>query len=679
MATKDPSGPRCAALVGPYLSGKTSLLESILAATGAVRRKGTMKDANTIGDASEEARARQMSTEPNIASTAYLDDPWTFVDCPGSIELMQDTHNVCMIADVAVVVCEPEASKAITVDPVLRYLAERKIPTILFVNKMDAAAGSAQEIFEALREVSDRPLMLREVPIVTGEAITGHVDLVSERAFKWNENEASDPIELPAGVKPLEQAERAKLLESLADFDDTLLEKLLEDQVPSRDEIYRYLTDSLQKGEIVSVFFGSAERDNGITRLLKALRHEAPGVEGVRARLGVAAPKAEPLAQVFKTIHAPQIGKLSFVRVLAGEVKDGMSLSGVRVSGILAALGQKHDKRGKAVAGDTVSFGRMDEIATGMVLSESGGLAAGNWPEILKPVFSLAIHAEDRGDEVKLSGALSKTVDEDPSLSYGPNPDTGELLLWGQGEMHLLIALDRLKNRYKLAVRGTRPHVAYKETIRKPVSQHGRHKKQSGGHGQFGDVHLDIKPLPRGTGFNFNDSISGGVVPKQYIPAVESGVKDYMAHGPLGFPVVDIAVTLTDGQYHTVDSSEMAFKQAAQLAMREGMPKCNPILLEPIYQARISVPSEFTSKVQRLVSARRGQILGFDAKAGWKGWDEVMVQLPQSEMHDLIIDLRSQTLGVGTYDWSFDHLQEFSGKDADKIVAAHNGAAPQAT
>jgi elongation factor G len=516
--------------------------------------------------------------------------------------------------------------------------------------------------------------MLREVPIVTGEAITGHVDLVSERAFKWHENEASEPIELPGDVKPLEQAEREKLLESLADFDDTLLEKLLEDQVPSRDEIYRYLTESLQKGEIVSVFFGSAERDNGITRLLKALRHEAPDVSGVVGRLGVKAPKGEPLAQVFKSIHAPQIGKLSFVRVLAGEIKDSEPLNGARVSGILSSFGQKHDKQSRAAAGDTVSLGRMDEIATGMLLSAAGAVGAAHWPSPLKPVFSLSIHAEDRSDEVKLSGALGKIVDEDPSLSYSHNPDTGELLMWGQGEMHLLIALDRLKNRYKLAVRSTRPHVAYKETIRKPVSQHGRHKKQSGGHGQFGDVHLDIKPLPRGTGFNFNDSISGGVVPKQYIPAVESGVKDYMAHGPLGFPVVDIAVTLTDGQYHSVDSSEMAFKQAAQLAMREGMPKCNPILLEPIYQVRISVPSEFTSKVQRLVSARRGQILGFDAKAGWKGWDEVVVQLPQSEMHDLIIDLRSQTLGVGTYDWSFDHLQEFSGKDADRIVAAHTGA-----
>ena len=679
MTMNHPSGPRCAVLVGPYLSGKTTLLESILVATGSVNRKGSVKEGNSVGDSSPEARARQMGTEPNIATTTYLDESWTFVDCPGSVELTQDTYNACMIADAAVVVCDPDSDKALTVAPALKYLADHQVPTIIFVNKMDTAVSSVLEIYESLKAVSERPLILREVPIINGEIITGHVDLVSERAFEWKRNEASDPIELPDDVKPLEQEERTKLLESLADFDDTLLENLLEDKTPSSEEVYQYLADNLQNGQIVSVFFGSAEQANGITRLLKVLRHEVPGVSKVIDRLGVegaaSGPQSEPLAQVFKTLHASQIGKLSFARVIAGDIKDGSTVNGTRISGIFHMLGHKQEKLSQAVAGDTVAFGRMDEISTGTLLSESGKATAAHWPEPLKPVFSLAIHAAERADEVKLSGALSKVIEEDPSLSSGHNSDTGEFLMWGQGEMHLLIAIDRLKNHYNLVVTANRPQVAYKETIRKTVSQHGRHKKQSGGHGQFGDVHLDIKPLPRSSGFDFSDSISGGVVPKQYIPAVEAGVKDYMSHGPLGFPVVDVAVTLTDGQFHAVDSSEMAFKQAAQLAMREGMPKCNPILLEPIYEVKISIPSDFTSKVQRLISGRRGHILGFDAKPGWKGWDEVAVQLPQSEMHDLIIDLRSQTLGIGTYDWSFDHLQEYSGKEADKVVAERNGTA----
>jgi len=675
MAMNHPSGPRCAVLVGPYLSGKTTLLESILVATGAVNRKGSTKDGTSVGDSSDEARARQMGTEPNIATTTYLDETWTFVDCPGSVELTQDAFNASMIADAAVVVCDPEADKALTVSPILRFLTEHKIPTIIFVNKMDSAASSVMEIYDALKSVSERPLMLREVPIMEGESITGHVDLVSERAFQWKENESSDPIELPEDVKPLETEERTKLLEALADFDDNLLENLLEDKVPSSDEVYQYLTDNLQNGNIVSVFFGSAEHDNGITRLLKVLRHEAPDVSRLAERIGATGQSGEAMAQVFKTLHASQVGKLSFVRVIAGSIKDGSTLNDTRISGVFNMLGQKQNKQSEAQLGDTVAFGRMDDIATGALLSESGKAAAELWPDPLPPVFSLSIHAAERSDEVKLSGALTKIVEEDPSLSYGHNPDTGELLLWGQGEMHLLIAIDRMKNQYKLSVTSNRPQVAYKETIRKTVSQHGRHKKQSGGHGQFGDVHLDIKPLPRSSGFDFSDTITGGVVPKQYIPAVEAGVKEYLSAGPLGFPVVDVAVTLTDGQYHAVDSSEMAFKQAAQLAMREGMPKCNPILLEPIYEVKISIPSEFTSKVQRLVSGRRGQILGFDAKPGWKGWDEVAVQLPQSEMHDLIIDLRSQTLGIGTYGWAFDHLQEFSGKDADKVVQERTGTA----
>jgi elongation factor G len=290
-------------------------------------------------------------------------------------------------------------------------------------------------------------------------------------------------------------------------------------------------------------------------------------------------------------------------------------------------------------------------------------------------MFALAVHARERSDEVKLTGALARLVDEDPSLSYGHDLDTGEFLLWGQGEMQVSIALDRLRNRFNIQVAGQRPQVPYKETIRGSVSQHARHKKQSGGHGEFGDVRVEIKALPRGAGFSFSDRISGGVVPKQYIPAVEAGVREYLARGPLGFPVVDIAVTLTDGQYHTVDSSDMAFRKAAQLAMREGMPKCGPVLLEPIFHVKIAVPSEFTSRIQRLVSGRRGQILGFEAKSDWKGWDEVSVLLPQAEMHGLIIEIRSATLGVGTFEWRFDHLQELSGKLADDVVAqrAHAG------
>ncbi len=672
--TKDPASLRVAAIVGPYLSGKTSLLESLLALTGAVTRKGSAKEANMVGDASAEAKARTMSTELNVASTEYLGERWTFLDCPGSVELTQEAQNALMVADTAVVCCEPDPSKSLTVAPILRFLDDHGIPHMLFINKMDSAESSVKATLEALQEVSNRPLVMREIPIRDGETVSGFVDLASERAFAWKPGNRSALIELPESVKDREAEARQEMLESLADFDDTLLENLLEDTIPPTEEIFDYLAKSLSENQIVPVFFGNAESDNGVKRLMKALRHEAPGVDVTAARLGVDT-SIKPIARVFKTLHAGHAGKLSYARVWAGAIADGETIGGSRVGGLSRMTGQKQDKVAKADAGDVVAIGRMDDVATGDVLGTDDGAKGGDWVAPLEPLFSLAIHAADRGDEVKLSSGLAKLADEDTSLTYGQNADTGELLLWGQGEVHLLIAADRLRNKFGLDVTTSRPQVPYKETIRKPVSKRSRHKKQSGGHGEFGDVHLDIKPLPRGSGFEFDEKISGGVVPRQYFPAVEAGVKEFMGRGPLGFQVVDVSVTLIDGQAHNVDSSEMAFKKAAGLCMREAMPDAAPVLLEPIFEVDIALPRDFTSGVQRLVSGRRGQILGFDAKAGWEGWDEVKVQLPQSEMHDLVIELRSMTKGVGTFNWRFDHLQELTGKDADNVVNARAEAA----
>ncbi|MBK8908687.1 MAG: elongation factor G [Rhodospirillales bacterium] len=668
MTQKQPAAPRCAALVGPYVSGKTTLLESILFRTGAITRKGSVKEGNMVGDASQEARDRQMSTEVNVATTTYLDETWTFLDCPGSIELMQEAFSALMVVDSAVIVCEPEPEKALTLAPLFRFLDQHAIPHMVFINKADSPSIEIRASLEALQAVSNRPLVLREIPIREGEQITGFVDLVSERAFRWRPGDASELIQLPEAVAEREQEARVGMLEALADFDDMLLEQLLEDVIPSSNEIYASLTRDLQQDQIVPVFFGSAEGMHGITRLLKALRHEAPEPAITAARLQIDA-GGEPCARVFKTLHAAHTGKLSLARVFHGEITDGMTLGGERLSGISRMVGQKTEKVPSAGSGEVVAFGRMDSVATGALLSPSGKATGGAWPEPLKPLFSVAIRARQRSDEVKLTGALARLTDEDLSLSFGHDPDTGEFLLWGQGEMHLLIAVDRLRNRYNMEVESSRPQVPYKETIRGSVSEHARHKKQSGGHGEFGDVHIDIRPLPRGSGFAFSETVTGGAVPKNYFGAVETGIRDTLNRGPLGFPVVDVAATLTDGQYHSVDSSDMAFRKAGAMAMREGMRKCSPVLLEPIFNVRIAVPTEFTSRVQRIVSSRRGQILGFEPKDGWAGWDEVSVQLPQAEMHGLIVELRSSTLGVGTFEWEFDHLQELVGKLADDIVA----------
>ncbi len=660
--------PRCVALVGPYQSGKTSLTEAILSAAGKIQRKGAVASGNTVGDASPESRSRGMSTEVNVANFDFLGDHWTILDCPGSVEFQQDAHNALMVADIAVVVCEPSADKAMMAAPILKFLDDRAVPHCLFLNKIDNLADtSVPEMLEALQASSDRPLMLRHVPILEGEEVTGYVDLASERAYEYRPGSPSRLIKIPSGMAESEAQARQEMLESLADFDDGLLEQLLEDTVPPKEEIYAHLTAALRSDSVVSVMIGSALNDAGVRRLLKAMRHEAPGVESVRGRLGLDGWSGSGAA-VFKTIHMPRTGKLSVSRVLGGEVREGGSLNGARVSSVSRMNGCDLEKIPAVRRGDVAALGRMEPVRTGDILIEGGEPPRADWPATPQPLFSLAIEAEKRGDEAKMSGAVGKMTEEDPSFSLEHNQDTREILLSGQGEIHLRVAIDRLKSKYGLSVVSRRPRVSYKESIKKPVSQHARHKKQSGGHGQFGDVFIDIKPLPRGEGFRFQDVIVGGKVPRQYIPAVESGVKEFLASGPLGFPVVDVSVTLTDGKYHPVDSSEQAFKTAGWLAMRDGMPNARPVLLEPVYDVTISAPSQFTSNIQGLISGRRGQILGFDAKAGWNQWDETSAKLPQAELQDLIIELRSLTQGVGTFEYSFDHLQELTGRLADQVV-----------
>jgi elongation factor G len=337
-------------------------------------------------------------------------------------------------------------------------------------------------------------------------------------------------------------------------------------------------------------------------------------------------------------------------------------------------FGAHHDNVGAASAGEIVGLGRLEEARTGQTLTNGAGSAI-QLPtaEPTPPMYAFAVHAENRNDEVKLSGAIAKLVDEDPSLRFEQDPELQESLLWGQGEMHLRVAMDRLRSKYNIGVHGRPPQTPYRETIRKATQSHGRHKKQSGGHGQFGDVKLEIRPRARGEGFEFVDKIVGGAVPRQYIPAVEAGAKEYLRRGPLGFPVVDVSVTLYDGQFHSVDSSELAFKMATALALKEGLAKCEPVLLEPILAVEISVPSEVTSKALQLVSQKRGQILGYDAKEGWSGWDRISVHMPQAEMHDLIVSLRSLSQGVAFFSWTYDHLNPVPDKQAESVVAHRQG------
>jgi elongation factor G len=673
------SGPRCIALVGPFQSGKTTLLEAVLARTGVIQRQGTVEAGNTVGDASKEARQHRMSVELSVATTTFMGDAYTFLDCPGSVEFVHDMRAVLPAIDVAVVVCEMDEKKVPQLQLILRELEEKKIPHILFVNKIDKADAGVHDVLKLLQPASRTKLILRQIPTFNGDLISGFVDLALERAFVYKEHAPSEVVPLEGDVADLEKTARFSMLETLADHDDELMEQLLEDIQPPRDKVFDDLTRELREGLVCPVLMGTAARANGVLRLLKALRHESPGIAETVKRLGVKGGN-EGVAYVLKTLNTAHGGKMSVARVLAGQAADGTTfVSGDeeagRVAGVFKLVGQSTEKRGAAVLGETVALAKLDKAKTGDTLS-SGRQAHAPVAKVdaYPPVLAIAITAKERKDDVKLGQALHKLVEEDPSITIVHNPDTHEVVLWGQGEMHLRVATERLSDRFGVAIERRQPSVGYRETIRKGVVQRGRHKKQSGGHGQYGDVVLDIKPLPRSAGFSFEDKISGGVVPRNYIPSVEEGVVDGLQHGPLGFPVVDLHVALVDGSYHTVDSSDMAFRQAGRIGIVEALPQCQPVLLEPIHLVEITCPSDATAKINALMSGRRGHILGFDTREGWEGWDVVRAKMPEAEIGDLIVEVRSATAGAGTFTFKFDHMAELTGRTADQIVAARRAA-----
>lgn len=655
MSASNPSAvgarPRSVALVGPYGSGKSTLFEALLAAAGSPVRHAA------------DARERTMSTELRLGQCVFMGDAWSIVDCPGSVEFTFEAECALAVIDVAVVVCEPTPGRAPTVGPLLKRLAEAGVPYLVFVNKIDSLDGRVRDVLAALQAHARHPLVLRQVPIREGEAVAGYVDVVSERAYRYRRGQPSELIQLPAHMEDREREALTALLEVLADHDDGLLEKILDDVTPSSTEIYAQLHRDQVSGAVVEVLLGSAERDNGVRRLWKALRHDTPEAPVTAARRGIA-PDGDVLAQVFRTAHAGHTGKLSYARVWRGTLRDGMMLAGSRLGGIQRMPAGEPTKVAEAHPGELVALGRLESAATGDTLPPGAATTREPlaFPTAPEPVYATALATADRKDDVKLSGALQKLVEEDPSLTVSHDQETNETILRGQGEIHLNAAVARLAKAHGLRLKTARPQVAFKETIRRPVQQHARLKRQTGGHGQFADVKLEVAPRGRGEGFAFHDRIVGGAVPRQYIPAVGEAAEEAARKGPFGHPVVDISVTLLDGGFHSVDSSDMAFKTATRQAMVEALAKADPVVLEPIHHVTVSVPNDYTARAQRLLTGRRGQILGYAERAGWPGWDNVEALLPEAELHDFIIELRSQTLGLGTYVVKFDHLAEARGR-----------------
>ena len=661
---------RSIALIGPAGAGKTSLAEAILHISGAVTRQGSVEAGTSVGDASPEARERGSSTEINFMQFEWMGEPFSLIDIPGSPSFADDAAMAINAVDLAIIVIDPDPARAPLAEPVLRKLERAGVPHALFVNKIEQARGSIQELLAALAPMSAAALVARQIPIRSGDRIDGFVDLALERAYHYEAGKGSQQIALADEIKADESDARFHMLEQLADHDDILLEQLLSDEQPSLQTIFADLAQETASGLIVPVLFGSAANGFGIRRLLKMLRHDTPSPSQTAERLGIDG----AAAQVMKISHAATVGRLAIARLFGGKLTDGAELQdstgqALRAGGLFALQGNATAKIPTADPGAVLGIAKVDTAKAGDLIGIS---ARPNGPALMadRPAANcaIAIAAKDHKDEVRLSTALNRLAEEDHALHWTQDEASRETLLHGVSDEHLNVALARLKRRYGVAVSAQPPTIAYRESIRKAVTQRGRHKKQSGGHGQFGDVVLDVRPLERGEGIRFEERITGGAIPKQWIPAVEKGVQDALGKGPLGFPVVDVAATLVDGSFHSVDSSELAFRTAGRIAMSEALAAASPYLLEPVSHVTIMTPGSASSRITSAVASRRGQMLRMTSREGWSAWDVIEVLLPEAGLQGLEAEIRSMSQGMASFEAHFDHLAEVAPKLASSIV-----------
>jgi elongation factor G len=656
------------AFVGPHHGGKTTLVEAILAHTAAIGRRGSIADGTTVTDHEPEDVAHLQSTSVGFAHTTADDIDISIVDTPGFIDFFEDTKQALGGVDAAIVVVEADPGRVVQTHAVVDYLDSVRMPHIFVVNKMDRPGADFAGTLAALQSAYGRHVVAEQLPIGSAEQFSGYVDLAQMKAYKFDAGE--EPI--PGDLQDHAARMHAELLEAMADFDDHLMEELLEGVEPPLEEIERDLSTECAHDQVIPVLVAAGLSGAGVAALVRAIETWLPSPADAaqvdaEGRPIEADPAAPVVARVIKTSIHPQSGKLSIVRILSGTVKADATLTNitkrdekVRLGGLYRLQGKKQEAITEASAGMIVALARLETVSTGDTLTSNGHKVLLPLVPVADPVFAVAIKPKERIDEAKMSQMMARIVDEDPALRLERADVTHELLLLGRGEQHVSIAVERLARKYKVEVETGAPTIPYLETITGGTEVHSRYKHQTGGHGQFGDVWLRFEPRERGAGVTFEDKIVGGVVPRQFIPAVEKGVREALAHGPNGNPVTDMHVTLFDGQYHDVDSSEQSFKTAASMGVREALPKCNPVVLEPIAHVSAIVPTSYTSVVIQQLTGKRGQILGMnpDERAGF---DIVEAYVPAVELSRYITELRTATQGLGTYSWRHERYDPVPG------------------
>ncbi|MDY6849057.1 MAG: elongation factor G [Thermodesulfobacteriota bacterium] len=686
MGKYDTSKLRNLGIVAHGGAGKTSLVEAMLFDTGMVDRLGRVADGSSNMDFEPEEIKRGITLSSSLHHCDWQGYSLHLVDTPGYSNFLHDTRNCLRILGGAVVIVSAISGVKAQTRQIWDWCDEFEVPRIAFVNKMDRErANFLRALDDMAAALNNRPVAVT-MPIGAEENFKGVIDLVRMKArfFQFDEKGTYEEQEIPEELLDEAQRLRVLLLEAVADADDELMEKYLENEDLSVDEILRGLREGTLTGVFTPVLSGSATANIGIRQLLDYIIHCLPspldkGEQHGRHPLSgddeVRRPdEDDPFsAMVFKTISDPFTGKLTLLRIYSGSLKSDSTVynpnkdATERVGNIYEMEGKKHRPLSLAVAGDIVAIPKLKVTATGDTLCDESKPIVFESPMPLKPVISFALRTKSKGDEDKLSTALHKLMDEDPTLNLIRDEDTREMIISGMGQVHLEVAVEKLKRKFGVEVELLEPKVPYRETITGRTKVQGKYKKQSGGRGQFGDVWIEMEPQPRGAGYEFVDKIVGGVVPRQYIPAVDKGIQEASHRGVLaGFPVVDFKVTLVDGSHHSVDSSEMAFKVAGSMAFKKAMEECKPVLLEPVMAMEISVPDDCMGDVIGDMNSRRGKVLGVEPKAGSQ---MIRVQVPMAEVLRYAPELRSMTSDRGMFTMEFSHYEEVPPHMTAKILA----------
>jgi len=667
---------RNVAVLGHGASGKTSLVDALAFVAGTSKRHGSVKDGTALTDYTADEIERKYSINLALAVAEWMETKVNLIDTPGYLDFTGDALAGVFAADAAVVVLAGTAGVEVGTEKVWEYCERRELPRLLFVSLMDKEHADFERVFNQIKERLTPKVIPVEIPVGEGPEFHGIINLFSKKCHLYKKGTKAgeyDEVDVPAEYQARFEKYSQELIESIAATDDTLLERYLGGEEIGRDEAIRALKVGMQKGEIFPLFCGAAELTYGTRALLTKIvelcpaPHERAPIEaqkwGTAQKVSLTADDAGPLAaQVFKTVSEPHVGDVTLFRIFSGKVKNGQDVwnapreASEKLNHLCAALGKERIEIAELHAGDIGAVAKLRDTHTNDTLSSKEvGLVLPKIP-FPEPVITLAIEVKQRGEEDKLSTALHKLHEEDPTFHHEFNAELSQTLIRGLGERHLEIVVGRLARKYGVHAQTTKPRIAYRETFRGKAEGQGKHKKQTGGRGQYGDCWIRIAPLPRGSGFKFQDEIVGGVIPRQYIPAVERGVIEASAKGPIaGYPVVDFKVEVYDGSYHDVDSNEMSFKMAGIMAFRNVSANCRPVLLEPIMEVEVWTPDDYQGAVMGDISSRRGHILGTEKDGRLT---KVKALVPEAELDRYATTLHSLTHGRGTYRMKFHVYQD---------------------